>query len=450
MLGIAQEELVGELGGVRGVRHPRDILSGGREADAGDLQATIEIVTGRVDVTEVAVIAHVPTVLAGDRGEPDVEREVAEAAVRPPRVVDQLERLELDVRLGDGDRGRRRAAAAGAAGQEHGQNRDRECGTSERSEERLRPPDSHIASSVLYPVHDLLSPLRVRRGRRRRTRTRRLLFATAIAALPFAGGPLLAAPPSIRPGGIVRWAVDDVTTCVMAGRRWAPLDGECWYPIDLATPVGRLEIGAGDGRRLSVREITVGAYPYTTERLTIPDEGRVVLSPRDESRAARESARIAELWRLETPTRFRLPLGDPLASMPAGGRFGARRILNGLPRSPHSGIDYPVAEGTPVRAVGDGTVVLADDLFFSGRSLFIDHGDGLISMYFHLSEITVVEGDDVHRGQRIGAVGATGRVTGPHLHFALRWHGARIDPQLLRDPNDVPHVSEPRPVSEPR
>ncbi len=125
--------------------------------------------------------------------------------------------------------------------------------------------------------------------------------------------------------------------------------------------------------------------------------------------------------------------------MPEGGRFGARRFFNGQPRSPHSGADYAAAEGTPVRAVAAGTVVLADDLFFSGRSLFVDHGDGLISMYFHLSEALPGEGEEVRRGETIGRVGQTGRATGPHLHFGVRWRGARIDPDpLFGSPDRVP------------
>jgi murein DD-endopeptidase MepM/ murein hydrolase activator NlpD len=121
--------------------------------------------------------------------------------------------------------------------------------------------------------------------------------------------------------------------------------------------------------------------------------------------------------------------------LPEARSFGSRRILNDEPRSPHSGVDFSGATGTPVFAVADGLVVLADEHYFAGKSIYIDHGDQLVSMYFHLSEISVSEGDAVLSGTSIGAVGATGRVTGTHLHFGLRWHGSRIDPRVLLGPS---------------
>ena len=126
-----------------------------------------------------------------------------------------------------------------------------------------------------------------------------------------------------------------------------------------------------------------------------------------------------------------MPLVEPLDDLGEGGSFGSRRYFNDQPRSPHSGADYSALEGTPVYSAAPGRVVLADDLFFSGKSVFVDHGDGLISMYFHLSELMVDEGRQVDARERIGRVGMTGRTTGPHLHFGLRWKGARVDPALL-------------------
>ncbi len=117
-------------------------------------------------------------------------------------------------------------------------------------------------------------------------------------------------------------------------------------------------------------------------------------------------------------------------------------MFNGQPRSPHGGADFKAKPGTLVRAAADGRVVVAEDQYFPGRAVFIDHGDGLISMSFHFSEILVKEGDEVKRGDPIGRVGATGRVTGPHLHFALRWHGARVDPAILLDLPGAPAPTE--------
>jgi murein DD-endopeptidase MepM/ murein hydrolase activator NlpD len=175
------------------------------------------------------------------------------------------------------------------------------------------------------------------------------------------------------------------------------------------------------------------------QHIELQDDSQVNLSPASLERARRETARVEALWSLRTPRRFTLPLAPPLEKLPAGGRFGSRRFFNGEPRSPHSGADYAAAQGTPVLAVAPGRVVLAADHFFSGKSVFVDHGDGLLSMSFHLSGLAVAEGDEVAAGEILGLVGATGRATGPHLHFGLRWRGARVDPaDLLRAPEGLP------------
>ncbi|MEM1250263.1 MAG: M23 family metallopeptidase, partial [Acidobacteriota bacterium] len=142
---------------------------------------------------------------------------------------------------------------------------------------------------------------------------------------------------------------------------------------------------------------------------------------------------------------FQLPLAQPLERLPRGGRFGARRIINGEPRSPHTGADYAANQGTPVLAAADGVVRLAEEHFFGGNSVFLDHGDGLITMYLHLHEIFVDPGESVTRGSVIGTVGSTGRSTGPHLHFGIRWRGARVDPAFLLQPERISTV---QPASE--
>lgn len=159
----------------------------------------------------------------------------------------------------------------------------------------------------------------------------------------------------------------------------------------------------------------------------------VHLSKMDLERTRRESAQVGRLWDLQTQPRFTLPLAAPLSAAVEGGNFGARRVFNGEPRSPHSGIDYKVAAGTPVLAVAPGRVALVGDHFFAGKSVFVDHGGALISMVFHLSRVLVEEGQEVTVGQVLGKAGATGRATGPHLHLGFRWHGARVDPALLLD-----------------
>ncbi len=257
------------------------------------------------------------------------------------------------------------------------------------------------------------------------------LLAVMLAAAPGSAAPSVVA----RPGSVVRWSGAGITSCEAGGRVWAPLGGACYFAVDLDDK-GVIEVARRRGGRTEHARIRVGDYPYPVQRLEV-EEKMVHLSPDDAARAEREAAAIAALWRRETRPRVELPLGAPLAELPAGGRFGARRVFNGEPRSPHSGADYAAAAGTPVLAAGNGVVALAGDLFFSGNSVFLDHGDGLVTMYFHLSRIDVREGDEVRRGQVVGLVGSTGRSTGAHLHFGARWHGARVDPALLLGPAEA-------------
>lgn len=247
-----------------------------------------------------------------------------------------------------------------------------------------------------------------------------------------------AEPIEVRPGGVVAWPAEEISACALEGRRWTPVDGICYFPVDLER-TGTTEVALVRPSGWEVAELRVGAYPYPTQRLTVSEE-KVHLSEEALQRVRREQEQIRALWERETPPRFELPLAAPLEDLPEGGRFGARRIFNNEPRSPHSGADYGVPAGTPVLAADDGEVVLTGDFFFSGRSVFVDHGGGLISMYFHLSEVDVETGQEVQRGEVVGKVGSTGRSTGPHLHFGLRWHGARVDPELLLS-GDIPQMT---------
>jgi len=217
--------------------------------------------------------------------------------------------------------------------------------------------------------------------------------------------------------------------------------GECWYPIDLLAPAGKISVVRWrDGKR-EERDLQVGSYPYEVQYITLQDDSHVDLSAENLRRVQRENGMIAALWGRESPRLFELPLGPPLEALPEGGRFGVRRFFNNQPRSPHTGSDFTADTGTPILSVGAGTVALTGDFFFSGRSVFVDHGDGLISMYFHLSGIAVEEGDEVRMGEILGLVGQSGRATGPHLHLGVRWHGARVDPGLLLgSPDSLPSI----------
>lgn len=244
------------------------------------------------------------------------------------------------------------------------------------------------------------------------------------------------------PGSLVHWPGEGIERCLVGGRAFAPteIDGRsgCLVPVGLTRTGDIVAERDRDGGRERLR-IGLGEYPYSVQRLTIKDRSRVDLSPENLARVQRENALIAKLWGRQGGPRFSLPLGAPLEKMPVGGRFGAKRIINGEPRSPHTGADYAVPQGTPVLAVDDAVVALAGEFFFSGNSVFLDHGNGLISMYFHLHEVFVEQGEEVSRGRLIGTVGSTGRSTGPHLHFGIRWQGARVDPSFfLGQPGAIP------------
>jgi len=231
----------------------------------------------------------------------------------------------------------------------------------------------------------------------------------------------------------------------MGKRSWAPLQETCYYPIDLMTKPGTIRVSrrAASGR-VETAEISVGPNNYGTEEIDLGEIPQANPSPEDLQRNAREQKQVGRIWiRKETSPRFELPLGAPLSPLPPGKTFGWKRIFNGKEaEQPHMGADFAITAGTPVKAVADGTVLLADDLFFAGNAVFIDHGDGLVTESFHLSEIRVSPGQEVTRGDTIGLVGSTGRSSGPHLYFGVRWHRARVDPEfLLEDPAKIPSVS---------
>jgi murein DD-endopeptidase MepM/ murein hydrolase activator NlpD len=150
----------------------------------------------------------------------------------------------------------------------------------------------------------------------------------------------------------------------------------------------------------------------------------------DARRIVAEAERLNTIFGSVSERRWQGPFRAPVAGQ-ATSNFGTRSVFNGRPRSPHAGIDYRGAVGTPIVAPNAGRVVLADDLFFTGNTVVVDHGLGLFSLFAHLSRIDVKAGDDVTTGAAVGLVGATGRVTGPHLHWSVRLGAARIDPSLL-------------------
>jgi hypothetical protein len=187
----------------------------------------------------------------------------------------------------------------------------------------------------------------------------------------------------------------------------------------------------GKEPRASRGTVKVLGRQFSVQRLTLPT-AMVDLDPETERRAIDEGARLRTLYRTISSERlWRGKFTRPVAGTEPGTGFGSRRIINGKPRMPHSGIDFAAPTGTPVVAANSGRVALVAEFFFPGRLVVLDHGLGLYTLYFHLDSVGVAEGAMVERGQPIGTVGATGRATGPHLHFGAQVGSARIDPAAL-------------------
>ena len=183
---------------------------------------------------------------------------------------------------------------------------------------------------------------------------------------------------------------------------------------------------AGEAKSCSAF-VTVRAGKFPTERLTV-EKQFVQPDPEQEKRAEEEQKKMRAIFESVTPERY----WDgkflmPLKGVTTGGNFGRRRILNGEARSPHAGVDFPALAGTPVFSTQGGKVALAEELFYSGNTIVIDHGYGIYTLYAHLSEMEAKSGQMVRAGEEIGKVGATGRVTGPHLHWGLTVERARVN-----------------------
>lgn len=216
-------------------------------------------------------------------------------------------------------------------------------------------------------------------------------------------------------------------------------DGERWLTVigaDVDLPAGSYEAVVTfryeDGRLEHRQEtIEVESKSFPTTRLTVAPK-YVELNPEDQARAKREAEETAAVYARLTPERYwRESFITPIPGVSGGRNFGHRRVFNGQPRAPHSGADLKASVGTEILASNIGKVVLAQDFFFNGNAVFIDHGLGVYTMYLHLSKILVKPGDLVSRGQVVGLAGATGRVTGPHLHWGARILDARVDPFSL-------------------
>jgi murein DD-endopeptidase MepM/ murein hydrolase activator NlpD len=217
-----------------------------------------------------------------------------------------------------------------------------------------------------------------------------------------------------------------------------PTGGKTWYAlggVPVETAPGRYDLivketlAAGKSAEVRVKiKVAGAAYPKITikvaKQFTEPD-------PEQMREIAVDKDVKQKTFAAETPEKLWTGQFLPPASGPISDVFGTARVINQEVKSRHLGLDYGIPAGTPVHAVNHGTVLLARPLFFEGNCVVLDHGQGLLSLYLHLSEFSVKEGDAVDAGQVIGLSGGTGRATGPHLHLAIRWQGVYLNPAIL-------------------
>lgn len=207
------------------------------------------------------------------------------------------------------------------------------------------------------------------------------------------------------------------------GDRWMAAIG-----IPLDTPAGEASVRVNTARDVTFE---VNEHAYREQRLTVKNQSHVTPDEKQLERIGRERKVIdAALTNWHDIAVESVALAAPVEGRRSSS-FGLRRFFNDQPRSPHKGMDIAASEGTAIATPQDGTVTATGDFFFNGNTVIIDHGQGLVTMYCHLSEIGVEEGVSVGTGDTIGAVGSTGRVTGPHLHFGTYLNGTAVDPALL-------------------
>ena len=259
--------------------------------------------------------------------------------------------------------------------------------------------------------------------------------AWSVAASPNAGLPR----ESRVPGGVALVAVarvDEPKPLVTrdGANVWTVKRGASWIAViglPLSTAPGEHSVSVNrDGVVQSV-PFTVHNKRYPVQHVTLRDNAMVEPPTEVMARIETESTHLKTVrsnWResVSTSAAFTLPAKGRLS-----GRFGGSRVLNGKPRAPHAGLDVAVMTGTPVRTPGDGVVLDIGDYYFCGKTMFIDHGNGLISLFCHLSESIAKVGDSVHKGQTVARSGATGRASGPHLHWSVYLNAVSVEPELF-------------------
>ncbi len=242
------------------------------------------------------------------------------------------------------------------------------------------------------------------------------------------------------PGGVVRIPLpvtgdSPAPTAYYNGQRVLVLrDEQRWLAlvgIPLATKPGQQTLRVKSGAKTLTQHFTVQDKTYPSQHLTITDKRKVTPTKEDLIRIDRETAEIkAALATWSDAPGMELDFLQP-AEGPRSSAFGLRRFFNGEARKPHSGLDFAAPLGAPVLAPAPGTVIRVGDYFFNGNTVFVSHGQGLITLYCHLSRIDVQVGESVQRGEMLGAVGMSGRATGAHLHWGVSLNRALVDPALF-------------------
>lgn len=259
-----------------------------------------------------------------------------------------------------------------------------------------------------------------------------LLPLVLLAAFSHASNTPFNDPQTNVPGGIYVWNIPSgATTITFQERPVFVLDDYAIVAIPMSQAPGQAALQYTLNDQVQTHSFNISDKQYTEQHIELENQALVTPPPEVRDRISRELQRQRALYREHTVAPalergFTMPLEGIVTSL-----FGHRRFFNGKPRSPHSGLDIAAPSGTPIIAAAGGKVTLADDLYFNGNTIFVDHGRGLITMYCHMSELNVKEGDVVAQGDVIGLVGSTGRSTGPHLHWSVSLAGHRVDPQTF-------------------
>ncbi len=269
----------------------------------------------------------------------------------------------------------------------------------------------------------------------------RTLFTVAVALLLFTSPHAYAVdiyPTEVIPGDVFLLTMQgDAGSSAKAEFRgksikFFPADGDlliALVPVDVNTPADQYTVSVAQGDNTHTLNLTVKTHKFKTVKLTLP-KGKVTLNPENQKRAVKEAGLLNKIWPEQTPKAWGRGFTDPTGTE-VSEVYGVKRIMNEKKTSVHRGMDFRGKTGTPVMSINSGSVVLTDDLFYGGNTLIVDHGMGLYSVYMHLSKFKASKGDEVSKGQVVGLIGTSGRVTGPHLHMSVKLNGVSVNPESL-------------------